>query len=74
MNRRYRIAYCYPTSPNAEALGVPRTGGHYVEEQILREDGTWSPPHIAPGTEGDVFATADDPELLALLEECQRRS
>lgn len=74
MKKRYRIAYCYPTSPNAEILGVPRTGGHYVEEQILLEDGTWSTPYIATGCEGDVFATPDWPELLALLEECQRRS
>lgn len=49
-------------------------GGHYVEEQILREDGTWSPPYIATGCEGDVFSTPDWPELVQLLAECQSRS
>lgn len=74
MFTRYRIAYAYPTSPNARTLGVYRAGGHYVERQVMCEDGTWSPPHIAPGCEGDVFARADDADLLALLAECEAAS
>lgn len=69
MRTRFRIAYAYPTSPNARTLGVYATGGYYIERQILREDGTWSPPHIAPTCEGDVFQRADDPDILQLLAE-----
>lgn len=71
MRVRFRIAYAYPTSENARTLGVYATGGHYVERQVLCEDGTWSPPHIAPTCDGDVFKRADDPDLLRLLEECR---
>ncbi len=74
MRTRYRIAYAYPTSPNAKTLGVYHEGGYYVERSVTREDGHWSPPHIAPGCDGDVFSRADHPDLLALLAECEARA
>ncbi len=67
MKLRKAIAYAYPTSTHASELGVAKTGGYFVSQSILREDGTWPPPYIAQGH--DVFATRNDPDLLALFAE-----
>ena len=64
---RKAIAYAYPSSTNAQKLGVSRTGGYYVERSIMREDGTWSPPYIAPDGGQEAFQKIDDPELLAIF-------
>ena len=61
---RKSIAYAFPTSERAEELGQP---GYYVEQSILREDGTWSPGYVAVGH--DVFDDIDDPDLWALFNE-----
>jgi len=58
------IAYAYPTSDRAEELGQP---GFYVEQSILREDGTWSPGYVAIGH--DVFDDIEDPDLWNLFNE-----
>jgi hypothetical protein len=66
MNKlRKAIAYAYPTSERAAELGAP---GYYVEQSMLREDGTWSPPYIAQGCH-DVFVSREDADLLALFAE-----
>jgi hypothetical protein len=68
-NIRKAIAYAYPSSTNAQKLGVSRTGGYYVERSIMREDGTWSAPYIAPDGGQEAFQKIDDPELLAIFHE-----
>jgi hypothetical protein len=69
MNKtRKSIDYAYPTSSMAAALGVSKTGGFYVAQSFLREDGTWSPPYIAQGCH-DVFASREDAGLLVLFAE-----
>lgn len=67
MELRKAIAYAYPTSNHAKELGCERTGGYYVAQSILREDGTWSPPYIAQGH--DWFASRNDPDLWLLFGE-----
>ena len=73
MKLRKAIAYAYPTSENAEILGKSATGAYYVEQSISVscEGGSWSPPYIAPGTEGDSFDRADDPDLVSLFAEVE---
>lgn len=68
---RYRkgIAYSYANSPNAISLGMSASGCHHLFEEILREDGSYSPsylPHIAEG-----YPRANDPDLLAQLAEAR---
>jgi len=70
MKTKSVIAYAYPTSKNAEDLGVPKTGGHYIQQCVMCEDGNWSLPYIHQGH--DVFSTPDDPDLWALLKEIRR--
>lgn len=65
MRLRKAIGYAYPTSIRASELGAP---GYFVEQSMLREDGTWSPPYIAQGCH-DVFSNARDPDLLAMFNE-----
>lgn len=67
---RYRIAYAYPTSKRATQLGFAATGCHYVQAETLREDGTWSAPYVAPGTEGEASVDIA-PHLHTLLSELQ---
>lgn len=74
MKVRHAIAYAYPGSIRAEELGLPWVGCWYVQEQVLREDDTWSAPYVAPGTGSEGFAVIDDPDLLALLAECIKAS
>lgn len=64
-----RIAYCYPTSPRAGELGCYKTGGYFVEQQMLCEDNSWSRPYAAHGCGDEAFASATDPDLLALFNE-----
>lgn len=71
MKYRKAIAYAYATSTHARTLGVTKTGGFFVQHQVMREDGTWSPPFIATGTEGDVFQAVLDPDLQSLFEEVE---
>jgi hypothetical protein len=66
MKLRKSIGYSYPTSPNAETLG---SHGYHVNQSILREDGSWSPEYLPVGCE--VFATKDNPDLLAIFEETE---
>lgn len=68
MRYRKSIAYCYPTSEHAKALG---SGGFFIQQQVIREDGTWSPGYISPGTEGEVFNDPRSPDLQALLTETE---
>jgi hypothetical protein len=65
MKLRKSIGYAYPTSQRAGGLG---SHGYFVEQSILREDGTWSPPFVAQGCH-DVFPTRTDPDLLKLFSE-----
>lgn len=66
---RKGIRYAYPTSDRAAELGVPHSGGYYVAQSVLREDGTWSPAYIADGCGCEAFKCQDDAALLALLAE-----
>jgi len=66
MKKRHAIAYCYPASPNAETHG---SHGWYVEESLMLETDEWSSPYIPAGTEGLVYESPQDPELLELLKE-----
>lgn len=67
MKLRKAIAYAYPTSPHAKELGHYQTGCYYVTQSILREDGTWSPPHIAQGGEG--YIDRNDGDLASFFAE-----
>ena len=63
MKIRKSIAYCYPTSPNAIEFG---SHGFYVQQELLREDQTWSPGYPASP---DIFDKVDDADLIQLLKE-----
>jgi hypothetical protein len=63
MKTRKSIGYAYPTSPNAETLGMGKTGCWHLNVSVLREDGTWSPDSLPHNAEG--YATSDDPDLIA---------
>lgn len=69
MKFRKAIAYAYPTSETAIRLGVRAQGGFYVQQFLRLENGEWSPAYIAPGTGGEAFDRADDPDLIALYKE-----
>ena len=58
------VAYCYPTSHNAELLG---NHGYYIQQQIRLEDGNLSEPYIEQGY--NVFDDLRDPDLRQLLSE-----
>ena len=71
---RKAYAYAYPGSPHAHELGHSKTGAYYISQETRREDGTWSPGGIWPGSEGEsasnwadcgplrgLFATLDVP-------------
>ncbi len=64
MKHRKAIAYCYPTSPNAERLGQ---GGYYIEMSVLNVANEWSVGYIHQGY--DVFDSRDDPDLMELFTE-----
>lgn len=57
------IAYAYPTSINAEALGRGKIGAWYVS-LTDRERGLTNVAHNCEG-----FATPNDPDLIALFNE-----
>ena len=63
-NIRKSIAYCYPTSPNAETLGQP---GFYIQQYRKLETGEWSVGYIEQGH--DVFESVSDRDLHTLLDE-----
>jgi hypothetical protein len=65
MRTRKSIGYAYPSSPNAETLGMGKTGCWHLNVSVLREDGTWSPDSIPHNAEG--FAECDAPDLIAQL-------
>ena len=58
------VAYCYPTSHNAELLG---NHGYYIQQQIRLEDGNLSEPFIEQGY--NVFKDLTDPDLRQLFSE-----
>jgi len=51
---RKAYAYAYPTSPRAVELGHAKTGCYYIGRETRREDGSWSPDEVWPGSEGEV--------------------
>lgn len=57
MKTRKAYAYAYAGSPYAETLGHGKTGCYYISQEVKREDGTWSPGTIWPGSEGEAAAT-----------------
>lgn len=67
MKLRKAISYAYPGSPFAKELGCEKHGAYYVQQSILREDGTWSPPYIEQGHDG--FSDPVDPDLIQLFQE-----
>ena len=62
------IAYCYPTSANAEELGFSDTGCYHVSITYIGVEGSDQcvtfMPHNAEG-----FLSKNDPDLLAIYEE-----
>jgi len=50
----YSIGYAYATSPFAEQLGFGKTGCYYLQGKRQLEDGSWTPPYIVPGSEGEA--------------------
>lgn len=69
MKIRKSISYAYPTSTRAHELGHAKTGCYYVGQSILREDGTWSPDCVWPGTEGDATPDKNAQYLRDLFNE-----
>ena len=58
------VAYCYPTSYNADELG---NHGYFIQQQIRLEDGNLSEPFIEQGY--NVFKDLRDPDLRQLFSE-----
>lgn len=58
------VAYAYPTSPFAEELGGE---GYFIQQQVMREDNTWSPPYIEQGY--NRFDELYDKDLWNLFKE-----
>jgi hypothetical protein len=63
---RKSIAYAYPTSTHAEALGQ-KHGAFYLAQETMREDGTWSPAEPWPGSEGEACQTSTGAVALIKL-------
>ena len=60
------VAYAIPTSPFADELGG---GGYFIQQQVMREDNTWSPPFIEQGY--NRFDDLKDPDLHQLFTEVE---
>jgi hypothetical protein len=62
MSAAYRKAYyyAYPTSEHARRLGYAETGCYFIGRETRREDGSWSPAEVWPGSEGEVAASWHD--------------
>lgn len=66
---RKSIGYAFATSPRAVELGHAKTGCYYIQQETRREDSTWSPPDVWPGTQGEAATRIDAPELADLYAE-----
>lgn len=69
MSALYRksIGYAYPTSPRAVELGHGKTGCYFIGRETRREDRSWSPCEVWPGSEGEVSNDWHDCEPLRAL-------
>lgn len=63
------IAYAFPTSHMADTLGCPDTGGWYIEQHRILEDGSLSVGAPAVGCGNEAFPSPDDADLIALYHE-----
>jgi hypothetical protein len=67
------IAYAYPTSTQAAALGYAKTGCYFVQQTRHNIEGSGQArTYCARNCEG--FSTPDDPDLIALFREYEGRT
>lgn len=63
------LEYAFPTSRYAKALGHSKAGCWYIAKVQRKEDGSYAPGFVWPGTEGEATPDRDDLHLRSLWNE-----